>query len=59
MNLSYEEELAMLRQMQDGFMRYQQREGYMKNVSIDDLLKEINKLGFQYTEQEILNKYKE
>lgn len=30
-----------------------------KILSIDDLLKEINKLGFQYTEQEILNKYKE
>ncbi len=32
MKLSYEEEMAMLRQMQDGFMRYHQREEYLKNI---------------------------
>lgn len=30
-----------------------------ENISIDDLLKEINQLGFQYTEQDILDKYQE
>ena len=59
MHLSDEEKRAMLRQMQDGFIRYHQREEYMKNISIDDLLKEINQLGFQYTEQDILDKYQE
>lgn len=59
MHLSDEEKKAMLRQMQDSFIRYHQREEYMKNISIDDLLKEINQLGFQYTEQDILDKYQE
>ena len=59
MHLNDEEKRAMLRQMQDGFIRYHQREEYMKNISIDDLLKEINQLGFQYTEQDILDKYQE
>lgn len=59
MNISKQDRLEMLLNMQEGFAQLTNRLSYFEEISIDDLLKEISKNGIHLTEKEILEKYKE
>ena len=59
MNLTQEEKLEIFLKMQDGFANFNKQRSYYENISIDDLLKEIEKRHIHITEKEVTQKYME
>lgn len=59
MNLTQKEKLEIFLKMQDGFANLNNQRSYYENISIDDLLKEIEKRHIHITEKEVTQKYME
>lgn len=59
MNLRKNNNLSMLIEMQKSLINLKETITYYKNISIDDLLRELSKNNINLNEQEILIKYEE
>lgn len=59
MKLSTLEKQLMLMKIQDSMIGLRNQLNYYKNVSIEELFIEIEKINIHLTEQEIIDKYKE